>query len=171
MRQRRGFILAIVGVLGLTACGGDFAGDGKAAFEQGKYREAVEFLQVALSEDPDDAQGRFYLGVALNRDRTADAIEAQTAMIGEIQDGQRALVEAAGRPVVIDAEVRASLADVPVQCLREMGGSPLSVHCAWATSSGGCTADLRLGRFPTRPSRTADQSQWRGGMPGSPLGG
>ncbi len=73
------------------------------------------------------------LGVCLNRDRTADAIEAQTAMIGEIQDGQRALVEAAGRPVVIDAEVRASLADVPVQCLREMGGSPLSVHCAWAT--------------------------------------
>lgn len=70
MRQRRGLILAMVGVLGLcglTACGGDFAGDGKTAFEQGKYREAVEFLQVAVSEDPDDAQARFYLGVALNR--------------------------------------------------------------------------------------------------------
>lgn len=73
------------------------------------------------------------VGVAVSRDRTAAAVEAQTELIGEIQDGQRAIVEAAGRPVVIDAEVRASLADVPVQCLREMGGSPLSVHCAWAT--------------------------------------
>jgi hypothetical protein len=69
------------------------------------------------------------LGVALNRDRTADAIEAQTAMIGEIQDGQRALVEAAGRPVVIDAEVRASLAEVPPACVEALGGSPLSAQC------------------------------------------
>ena len=64
------------------------------------------------------------------RDRTGEVIEAQTELIGEIQDGQRALVEAAGRPVVIDAEVRASLSKVPPACITKLGGDPMSAQCA-----------------------------------------
>ena len=59
-----------------------------------------------------------------------EVIEAQTELIGEIQDGQRALVEAAGWPVVIDAEVRASLAEVPPACISKLGGDPMSAQCA-----------------------------------------
>lgn len=69
-------------------------------------------------------------GFALGRDRTGEVIEAQTELIGEIQDGQRALVEAAGRPVVIDAEVRASLSKVPPACITKLGGDPMSAQCA-----------------------------------------
>ena len=69
-------------------------------------------------------------GFALGRDRTGEVIEAQTELIGEIQDGQRALVEAAGKPVVIDAEVRASLSKVPPACITKLGGDPMSAQCA-----------------------------------------
>jgi len=69
-------------------------------------------------------------GWAIGRDRTGEVIEAQTELIGEIQDGQRALVEAAGRPVVIDAEVRASLSKVPPACITKLGGDPMSAQCA-----------------------------------------
>lgn len=76
----------------------------------------------------------FSAGTAFRKapDHTA-AIEAHTEALTELQEGQRALVEAAGRPVVIDAELRATLAEVPVQCLRDAGGDPLGVECAWAT--------------------------------------
>ena len=77
--------------------------------------------------------GGIATGVALNRDQTHKILEEQTQLIGAIQDGQRELVEVVGKPVVIDAELRASLASTPVQCLPELGGDPLSVHCAWAT--------------------------------------
>ena len=70
------------------------------------------------------------VGVAVSRDRTADVVERQTELIGELQDGQRALVEAAGKPVVIDAEVRASLSKVPPACITELGGDPMSAQCA-----------------------------------------
>jgi hypothetical protein len=66
--------------------------------------------------------GGLATGVALNRDKTHKILEEQTQLIGTIQDGQRELVEAAGRPVVIDAEVRASLASVPPACLLDLGG-------------------------------------------------
>ena len=54
--------------------------------------------------------GGLATGVALNRKSTEKVIAEQTLMIGAIQDGQRELIEAAGKPVVIDAEVRATLA-------------------------------------------------------------
>lgn len=72
-------------------------------------------------------------GVSLNKQKTHKIIEEQTQMIGAIQDGQRALLEAAAQPVVLDAELKASLAQVPVQCIEAAGGDALSVHCAWAT--------------------------------------
>ena len=77
--------------------------------------------------------GGLATGLSLGRDRTADVVERQTELIGELQDGQRALVEAAARPVVLDAELRASLASTPVQCVAELGGDPMSIQCAWAT--------------------------------------
>ena len=73
--------------------------------------------------------GGLATGVALNRDKTHKILEEQTQLIGTIQDGQRELVEAAGRPVVIDAEVRASLASVPPACLLDLGGDPHSAAC------------------------------------------
>lgn len=77
--------------------------------------------------------GGMVTGLSLQRDQTARVVERQTELIGELQDGQRALVEAAARPVVLDAELRASLASTPVQCVAELGGDPMSIQCAWAT--------------------------------------
>ena len=73
------------------------------------------------------------VGIAVNRDKTAKIIEHQTAMIAGIQDGQRELVEAASKPIILDAELRASLAATPVQCVESLGGSALSLQCSWAT--------------------------------------
>jgi hypothetical protein len=70
------------------------------------------------------------VGVAVTKDKAAEVVEHQTELIAELQDGQRALVEAAGRPVVIDAEVRASLSEVPPACIESLGGSPLSPVCS-----------------------------------------
>jgi len=77
--------------------------------------------------------GGLATGLSLGRDQTAKVVEHQTELSGELQDGQRALVEAAARPVVLDAELRASLASTPVQCVAELGGDPMSIQCAWAT--------------------------------------
>ena len=77
--------------------------------------------------------GGMVTGLSLQRDQTARVVERQTELIGELQDGQRALVEAAGKPIVLDAELRASLASTPVQCVAELGGDPMSIQCAWAS--------------------------------------
>ena len=72
-------------------------------------------------------------GVSLNKQKTHKIIEEQTQMIGAIQDGQRALLEVAAQPVVLDAELKAGLAQVPVQGIGTAGGDAMSVQCAWAT--------------------------------------
>ena len=77
--------------------------------------------------------GGIATGVAINKEKTHKVIEEQTLMIGAIQDGQRDLLEAASKPVVLDAELKASLAQVPVQCIETAGGDAMSVQCAWAT--------------------------------------
>ncbi len=74
--------------------------------------------------------GGIATGVSLNKQKTHKILEEQTQLIGTIQDGQRALVEAAGKPVIIDAEVRASLARVPPACVETLGGDPLSPICS-----------------------------------------
>ena len=73
--------------------------------------------------------GGLATGVALNRKSTEKVIAEQTLLIGAIQEGQRELIAAAGKPVVIDAEVRASLASVPPACISELGGDPRSAEC------------------------------------------
>ena len=51
-------------------------------------------------------------------------VEAQGAAIERV-------AEAAGRPVVIDAEIRETLAETPPQC--RSGQDPTGLACAWAT--------------------------------------
>ena len=77
--------------------------------------------------------GGIATGIGLKSDQTAKVVERQTELIGELQDGQRRLVEAASKPIVLDAELRASLASTPVQCVAELGGDPMSIQCAWAS--------------------------------------
>ena len=78
------------------------------------------------------AGGGFLAGRATGTG-TADALAEQTAAIEAQGDALAAVAESAGRPVVIDAELRAELARVPVQCIRDMGGDPMAPACAWAT--------------------------------------
>jgi hypothetical protein len=62
-------------------------------------------------------------GVAGQRAATK-AIESNSAQLETVLDGQTALLELGARPVVIDAELRSTLAEVPVQCREDAGGDP-----------------------------------------------
>ena len=75
----------------------------------------------------------FGAGWGLKPDDAHQALEAQAQTLADLSAGQQALVEASGRPVVIDAELRSTLAEVPVQCLEDAGGDPMSVQCVWST--------------------------------------
>ena len=70
------------------------------------------------------------VGWSLRGERSSKIIEAQTELIGEVQTQQNKLLEAAQRPIVIDAEVKAALADLPPACIVSAGGDPLSPQCA-----------------------------------------
>jgi len=70
------------------------------------------------------------VGWSLRGENTSKVIEAQTTLIGEIQTQQTQLLEATQRPIVIDAEIRAALADLPPACIVSAGGDPLSPACA-----------------------------------------
>lgn len=87
-------LLTLIGVclvIALNACGGDFAGDGKAAFEEGKYHEAVDLLQIAIAES-DDPEVRFYLGVGLFRmGRPRHARDTLAPLLDNERFGKRAL--------------------------------------------------------------------------------
>ena len=54
------------------------------------------------------------VGWSLLGERSSKIIEAQTELIGEIQTQQNKLLEAAQRPIVIDAETKAALALRPI---------------------------------------------------------
>lgn len=72
-------------------------------------------------------------GFAISRDRSEAVLEQQTELIAELQAGQRELIEAAGKPVVIDAEVRAALSATPPACVKTLGGDPMSAQCLLQT--------------------------------------
>lgn len=63
----------------------------------------------------------------------ARAVEAQAENIKALQDGQAEILENATKPIVLDAELKSQLAEVPVQCRTEAGGDPTSAECQWAT--------------------------------------
>lgn len=79
------------------------------------------------------AGGGVGIGVAIQGDQSAEALEAQAKTLEALSEGQAKLAEQASKPVVLDAELRADLAKVPVQCRRADGGDPMSAACAWAT--------------------------------------
>ncbi len=75
----------------------------------------------------------FGAGWGLRGERASKAVEAQSELIESLQQGQADILEKAQQPVVLDAKLKAQLAEVPVQCLKELGGDPMSVPCQWAT--------------------------------------
>lgn len=79
------------------------------------------------------AAAGFGAGWGLKPDASVKALKAQTEAIEALQTGQAQMLEQASRPVVIDAELRSTLAEVPVQCRRDAGGDPMAVACQWAT--------------------------------------
>jgi hypothetical protein len=94
-----------------------------------------------------------FTGWSLRGDGSRKALEAQTETIESLQEGQATLLEVAQQPVVLDASLKATLAETPPTCIREMGGEPLSPQClltlCWAhgTSSAqrpSCEAVERL---------------------------
>jgi hypothetical protein len=75
----------------------------------------------------------FGAGWGLKPDASVKALEAQAGAIEALQEGQAEILAEVNQPIVIDAELRATLAEVPVQCRKDMGGDPTSVQCQWAT--------------------------------------
>lgn len=75
----------------------------------------------------------FGAGWGLKPDASVKALEAQTEAIRALQDGQTRMLDNASKPIVIDAELRSTLAEVPVQCRKDAGGSPSTIECQWAT--------------------------------------
>lgn len=76
------------------------------------------------------AGGGFLAGRATG---TADALAEQTAAIEAQGDALAAVAESAGRPVVIDGEIKAALAQTPPACVPSMGGDPMSAPCLLQT--------------------------------------
>jgi hypothetical protein len=75
----------------------------------------------------------FGAGWGLKPDASVKALQAQTEAIQALQVGQTAILAEASKPVVLDAELRSTLANVPVQCRTDAGGDPSGVQCQWAT--------------------------------------
>ena len=75
----------------------------------------------------------FGAGWGLKPDASVKALQAQTAAIEALQEGQTAILAEASKPIVLDAELKATLAEVPVQCRVDLKGDPNSVQCQWAT--------------------------------------
>ena len=75
----------------------------------------------------------FGAGWGLKPDASTKALEAQAGAIEALQEGQAEILAEVNQPVVIDAELKATLAEIPVQCRKDAGGDPRSVECQWAT--------------------------------------
>ena len=71
-----------------------------------------------------------FTGWSLRGDGSRKALEAQTETIESLQEGQATLLEAAQQPVVLDAELKATLSATPPACVRALGGDAMSAQCA-----------------------------------------
>ena len=78
----------------------------------------------------------FGAGWGLKPDAGAKAIEAQTAAIEELQKGNSNLVTEVQRVALEEAQSESKIADkltnIPPQCIKDVGGDPMSIECAWA---------------------------------------
>ena len=96
-----------------------------------------------------------------SQNKAHKVLEAQAQSLDAVLDGQTEILTAAQKPVVLDAELKATLAETPPTCIREMGGDPMSPQCmltlCWAhgTSSAqrpDCDAVEALPTQPLSPS-------------------
>lgn len=78
----------------------------------------------------------FGAGWGLHPDAGAKAIEAQTEAISKLNEGNEKLVERVNEVAVEQSKkemmIADKLTDVPPQCLKELGGDPMSIDCSWA---------------------------------------
>ena len=78
----------------------------------------------------------FGAGWGLHPDSSVKAIEAQTEVISKLNEGNDKLVERVNEVAVEQSKKDTLIADkltnVPPQCLKEIGGDPMSIDCAWA---------------------------------------
>ena len=78
----------------------------------------------------------FAAGWGAKPDAAVKALEAQTAAIATLNQGNEALVDRVNAVALLDAESDAAIADkltgTPPQCIPELGGDPMSPQCAWA---------------------------------------
>lgn len=75
----------------------------------------------------------FGAGWSARGERASKSIEAQSELIESLQQGQADILSVAQKPVVLDAQLKSQLAEVPVQCQKDLGGDPLGIPCQWAT--------------------------------------
>ena len=64
-----------------------------------------------------------------SQNKAHKVLEAQAQSLDAVLDGQTEILTAAQKPVVLDAELKATLAETPPTCIREMGGDPMSPQC------------------------------------------
>lgn len=78
----------------------------------------------------------FGAGWGLKPDAGAKAIQAQTQVIEALQEGNAALVSEVQQVALEEAARETKIADkltnVPPQCIKELGGDPMTLECAWA---------------------------------------
>jgi len=78
----------------------------------------------------------FGAGWGLHPDAGAKAIEAQTEAISKLNEGNDKLVERVNEVAVEQSKkemmIADKLTDIPPQCLKELGGDPMSIDCSWA---------------------------------------
>jgi hypothetical protein len=86
----------------------------------------------------------FGAGWGLRKDQGADLLKAQAQSIDTIIDHQTEIITKLNEPVVIDAEIRATLAQTPPSCVTALGGDPSGPACLMVTCwSYGQTAAQR----------------------------
>lgn len=86
----------------------------------------------------------FGLGWGLKKDSGPDLLKAQAESIDTILDQQTEIITKLNEPVVIDAEIRATLAKTPPACVPSLGGDPSGPACLMVTCwSYGQTAAQR----------------------------
>lgn len=80
------------------------------------------------------AGGGFLAGRATAPDdveQVAGLVEAQSTQIDVLGDQMEAVASAAGRPVVIDAEIRDKLSETPPACIKDAKSLECMVQSCW----------------------------------------
>lgn len=78
----------------------------------------------------------FGAGWGLKPDASVEALAEQTKAIEALSTGNTELVERVNAVALQEAQKEAFIADkltdIPPQCIKELGGDPMSALCAWA---------------------------------------